>query len=115
MLDETLVVWGGEFGRTSMQENRGGGSGSSFVGRDHNPNAFTVWMAGGGVKPGISYGETDDMGYHVAKDPVHVRDLHATMLKLMGFDAKRLSFQFQGLDQKLIGVKPAKVISDIIA
>lgn len=115
MLDETLVVWGGEFGRTSMQENRGGGSASSFVGRDHNPNAFTVWMAGGGVKPGTSYGETDDMGYHVAKDPVHVRDLHATMLKLMGFDAKRLSFHFQGLDQKLIGVKPAKVISDIIA
>ena len=92
MLEETLVVWGGEFGRTSMQENRGGG-----------------------VKPGISYGETDDMGYHCAKDPVHIRDLHATMLKLFGFDAKRLSYPFQGLDQKLIGVKPAKVVEGILA
>ncbi len=115
MLDDTLVVWGGEFGRTSMQENRGGGAANSFVGRDHNPNAFCVWMAGGGVKPGISYGETDDMGYHCAKDPVHIRDLHATMLKLFGFDAKRLSYPFQGLDQKLIGVKPAKVIEGILA
>ncbi|QTN32128.1 DUF1501 domain-containing protein [Akkermansiaceae bacterium] len=115
MLEETLVVWGGEFGRTSMQENRGGGAANAFVGRDHNPNAFCVWMAGGGVKPGISYGETDDMGYQVAKDPVHIRDLHATMLQLMGFDAKRLSYPFQGLDQKLIGVKPAKVIKDILA
>ena len=92
MLEETLVVWGGEFGRTSMQENRGGG-----------------------VKPGISYGETDDMGYHCAKDPIHIRDLHATMLKLFGFDAKRLSYPFQGLDQKLIGVKPAKVVEGILA
>jgi hypothetical protein len=115
MLEETLIVWGGEFGRTSMHENRGGGAANIFVGRDHNPNAFCIWMAGGGVKPGISYGETDDMGYHVAKDPVHIRDLHATMLQLMGFDAKRLSYPFQGLDQKLIGVKPSKVIKDILA
>jgi hypothetical protein len=115
MLEETLVVWGGEFGRTPMQENRGGGARNAFVGRDHNPNAFTVWMAGGGVKPGITYGETDEMGYHVAKDPVPIRDLHATMLHLFGFDAKRLSYPFQGLDQKLIGVKPAKVIEDILA
>ena len=115
MLEDTLVVWGGEFGRTSMQENRGGGAANQFVGRDHNPNAFCLWMAGGGVKPGISYGETDDMGYHIAKDPVHIRDLHATMLKLLGFDAKRLSYPFQGLDQKLIGVKPAKVIEGILA
>ncbi len=115
MLEETLVVWGGEFGRTPMQENRGGGARNAFVGRDHNPNAFTIWMAGGGVKPGMTYGETDEMGYHVAKDPVHIRDLHATMLKLFGFDAKRLSYPFQGLDQKLIGVKPAKVIEGILA
>ena len=115
MLEDTLVVWGGEFGRTSMQENRGGGAANQFVGRDHNPNAFCVWMAGGGVKPGISYGETDDMGYHVANNPVHIRDMHATMLQLMGFDAKRLSYPFQGLDQKLIGVKPAKVVKEIIA
>jgi len=115
MLEDTLVVWGGEFGRTPMQENRGGGSANAFTGRDHNPNAFTIWMAGGGVKPGMSYGETDEMGYQVANDPVHVRDLHATMLKLFGFDAKRLSYNFQGLDQKLIGVKSAKVIEDILA
>jgi len=115
MLDDTLVVWGGEFGRTPMQENRGGGSGNAFVGRDHNPNAFTIWMAGGGVKPGFSYGETDEMGYHVAKDPVHVRDLHATMLQLFGFDANRLSYPFQGLNQKLTGVKKAKVIDDLLA
>lgn len=115
MLEDTLVVWGGEFGRTPMQENRGGGSANNFVGRDHNPNAFTLWMAGAGVKPGITYGETDEMGYHVAKDPVHVRDLHATMLQLFGFDAKRLSYPFQGLNQKLIGVKAAKVIDDILA
>ncbi len=115
MLDDTLVVWGGEFGRTPMQENRGGGTANAFVGRDHNPNAFTIWMAGAGVKPGITYGETDEMGYHVANNPVHVRDLHATMLQLFGFDAKRLSYKFQGLDQKLIGVKSAKVIKDILA
>ncbi len=115
MLDDTLVVWGGEFGRTPMLENRGGGSGNKFTGRDHNPNAFTIWMAGGGVKPGMTYGETDEMGYQVAKNPVHVRDLHATMLEMFGFDAKRLSYNYQGLDQKLIGVKPAKVIKDIIA
>ncbi len=115
MLEDTLVVWGGEFGRTPMQENRGGGSGNAFVGRDHNPNAFTIWMAGAGVKPGMSYGETDEMGYHVADKPVQVRDLHATMLHLFGFDAKRLSYNFQGLDQKLTGVKSAKVIKDILA
>lgn len=114
MLEDTLVVWGGEFGRTPMQENRGGAT-NSFVGRDHNPNAFTIWMAGAGVKPGITHGETDEMGYHVARNPVQIRDLHATMLHLLGYDAKRLSYRFQGLDQKLIGVKPAKVITDILA
>ncbi len=115
MLEDTLVVWGGEFGRTPMQENRGGGSGNAFVGRDHNPNAFTIWMAGAGVKPGISYGETDEMGYHVASDPVPLRDFHATLLHLFGFDHKRLSFPFQGLDQKLTGVKSAKVVKGILS
>jgi len=115
MLDDTLVVWGGEFGRTPMQENRGGGERNAFIGRDHNPNAFTIWMAGGGVKPGLSYGETDAMGYLAASNPVHVRDFHATLLHLMGFDPKRLSFPFQGLDQKLTGVHPARVIHDLLA
>jgi hypothetical protein len=115
MLEDTLVVWGGEFGRTPMQENRGGGTANAFVGRDHNPNAFTIWMAGGGVKPGITYGETDELGYRVAKDPVHVRDFHATILQLCGFDHHKLSFPFQGLNQKLTGVKPAKIVKGILA
>jgi Protein of unknown function (DUF1501) len=115
MLEDTLVVWGGEFGRTPMQENRGGGTANKFVGRDHNPNAFTVWMAGGGVKPGITYGETDELGYRVAKDPVHVRDFHATLLELFGFDHQKLTFPFQGLNQKLTGVKPSKVIKGLLA
>ena len=114
LLEDTLVVWGGEFGRTPMQENRGGGAANAFVGRDHNPNAFTIWMAGAGVKPGISYGETDEMGYHVARDPVPLRDFHATLLHLFGFDHQKLVFPFQGLDQKLTGVKPAKVVKGIL-
>ncbi len=114
MLDDTLVVWGGEFGRTPMRENRGGGE-MKFVGRDHNPGAFTTWMAGGGIKSGFSYGETDDLGYQSAINPVHIRDLHATFLHLMGFDHHKLSVPFQGLEQKLTGVLPAKVIKDILA
>jgi hypothetical protein len=115
MLEDTLVVWGGEFGRTPMQENRGGGTANAFVGRDHNPNAFTIWMAGGGIKPGVTYGETDELGYRVAKNPVHVRDFHATILHLFGFDHHKLSFPFQGLNQKLTGVKPAKIVKGILA
>jgi hypothetical protein len=115
MLDDTLVVWGGEFGRTPMHENRGGGAANAFVGRDHNPNAFTIWMAGGGVKPGLTYGETDELGYRVATNPVQVRDFQATILHLLGFDHHKLSFPFQGLNQKLTGVKPTKVIKDILA
>lgn len=114
MLEDTLVVWSGEFGRTSMRENRGGNK-MTFVGRDHNPGAFTLWMAGGGVKSGFSYGETDEFGYRPAVDPVHVRDFHATMLQLLGIDYKKHSFFFQGLHQKLTGVKPARVIEEIIA
>jgi hypothetical protein len=114
MLEDTLVVWGGEFGRTSMRENRNGQT-MAYVGRDHNPDAFTIWMTGGGVKPGISHGETDEMGYKIVKDPVEIRDLHATMLYLLGFDHRRLNYSTQGLDQKLTSVKPARVVSDVIA
>ncbi|MEM7384769.1 MAG: DUF1501 domain-containing protein [Verrucomicrobiota bacterium] len=113
MLDDTLVVWGGEFGRTPMQENRGGNE-MKFVGRDHNPGAFTVWMAGGGVRRGLTYGETDPMGYQAVTNPVPVRDLHATMLQLLGFDHEKLSVPFQGLDQKLTGVQHAKVIQGVL-
>src|SRR5690349_4689323 len=109
LLDETLVIWGGEFGRTPMVQ--GGGD----DGRDHHPNAFTMWLAGGGVKPGVTLGESDDFGFNATRDRVHVHDLHATILHLLGFDPLRLSYKFQGLDQRLIGVEPARVVSEIIA
>ena len=102
MLDSTLVVWGGEFGRTPMRENRGGSYGS-FVGRDHHPYAFTIWMAGGGVKRGLNYGQTDEIGYYVAENPVTPRDIQATILHLLGLDPYKLNFPFQGLNQRLIG------------
>ena len=114
MMDDTLVVWGGEFGRTSMMENRGGAS-MKFTGRDHNPNAFTIWMAGGGVRAGHTHGETDDMGYLPATAPVHLRDFHATLLHLMGVDHRKMTFPFQGLNQKLTGVKEAEVVREVLA
>jgi len=114
MLDDTLVVWGGEFGRTPMQENRNGQK-MAFQGRDHNPNAFTIWMAGAGVKPGMTYGETDPMGYQALRNPVHLRDFHATLMELVGFDHHKLAVPFQGLNQKLTGVKPAKVVKAIMS
>jgi len=114
LLEDTLVVWGGEFGRTPMWENRGGQE-MEFIGRDHHPNCFTMWLAGGGIKRGTSYGETDDMGYEIARNPVELRDLHATMLYLLGFDYRRLNYPYQGLDQKLTGVKPARIVSEILA
>lgn len=97
MLDDTIVVWGGEFGRTPMVQ---GGS----DGRDHHPNAFTMWMAGGGFKPGITYGESDELGFNVAKDKVHVHDLHATILNQLGFDHTKLTYKFQGRNFRLTDV-----------
>jgi uncharacterized protein (DUF1501 family) len=114
MLEDTLVVWGGEFGRTPMRENRNGQE-MKYVGRDHNPGAFTIWLAGGGVKPGITHGQTDEMGYEIVKDPVEIRDMHATMLYLLGFDHHKLNYSFQGLEQKLTSVKPARVVTEILA
>ena len=108
LLEDTLVVWGGEFGRTPMFQGKGG------AGRDHHIKGFSMWMAGGGVKPGISYGETDELGYNAAKDIVHVRDFHATLLHLLGIDHHRFSKKFQGLDMRLTGVEPAKVIKEIL-
>ena len=111
LLEDTLVVWGGEFGRTSMRENRGGTT-MKFVGRDHNPGAFTIWMAGGGVKPGMSFGETDQS----IVDKVSPHDLHATMLQLLGYDHRRFTYAFQGLDQRLSNVtKPSRVVEEILA
>ncbi|MFN0109763.1 MAG: DUF1501 domain-containing protein [Blastocatellia bacterium] len=97
MLDDTLVIWGGEFGRTPMVQ---GGS----DGRDHHPNAFTMWLAGGGFKPGITYGESDELGFNVVKDRVHVHDLHATLLHQLGFDHEKLTYRFQGRDFRLTDV-----------
>jgi hypothetical protein len=109
MLDDTLVVWGGEFGRTPMVQ--GGGN----DGRDHHPNAFTMWLAGGGIKPGVTLGESDDFGFNVTRDRVHVHDLHATILHLLGFDPLRFAYKVQGLDQRLIGVEPARIVSEILS
>ena len=108
LLDETLVIWGGEFGRTPMIQYKGG------VGRDHHIKGFSMWMAGGGVKTGSSYGSTDELGYHASENPVHVRDLHATMLHLLGIDHHRFSVPFQGLDMRLTGVEPARVLHDVL-
>jgi hypothetical protein len=101
LLDETIVIWGGEFGRTPMNEGRGG---APWPGRDHHPHAFTMWMAGGGIKPGVSVGETDDLGYNVVKDPVSVHDLHATLMHLMGVDHTRLTYRYQGRNFRLTDV-----------
>jgi hypothetical protein len=106
MLDDTLVIWGGEFGRTPM------GQGS---GRDHHILSFSLWMAGGGVKGGVTHGATDELGYRAVQDVVHVRDLHATMLRLCGIDHRKLSIKFQGLDVRLTGVEEARVIKPILA
>lgn len=113
LLEETLVVFGGEFGRTPMQENRDNQK-LPFMGRDHHLEAFTVWMAGGGVKPGLSFGETDDIGYYGIKDKVHVHDLQATMLHLMGFDHTKLTYSFQGRPFRLTDVA-GKVVTPILA
>jgi hypothetical protein len=114
MLEDTLVIWGGEFGRTPMRENRGGAE-MKFIGRDHNPGAFTIWMAGAGVKSG-SFGETDPIGYRAIKDKVSVYDLQATILHSMGLNHQKLSYQFQGLNQTLTPVnKSSRVINELFA
>ncbi len=112
MLDETLVVWGGEFGRTIYSQ---GGLSMQNYGRDHHPRCFTMWMAGGGFKGGTVYGETDDFSYNITKDPVHVRDFHATVLHQLGFDHERFTVKHQGLDQRLTGVLPARVVKELLA
>lgn len=113
LLDETLVVWGGEFGRTSMMESR---NGSMFLGRDHHPRAFSMMLAGGGVKGGLAYGETDEFGYFVTQNEVTVRDLQATILHLLGIDAQRFVYPHLGLEQRLIGPEgKARVHHELLA
>jgi hypothetical protein len=109
MLDDTLIVWGGEFGRTPMFQGKG-----KLPGRDHHIKGFSMWMAGGGVKQGVTYGATDEYGYNAVENVCHARDLHATLLHLLGIDHRRLTFKHQGLDFKLTGVQPARVLNAIL-
>ena len=109
LLDDTLVIWGGEFGRTPMGEVR------ESTGRNHHIDAFTMWFAGGGFKPGVTYGQTDEFGFGAAENPVHVHDIHATLLHQLGLDHERLTVRSQGLDFRLTGVDPARVVKEVLA
>ena len=111
LFDETLVIWGGEFGRTVYSQGK---LTPTDYGRDHHPRCFTIWMAGGGVKGGVVHGETDDFSYNIVKDPVHVRDLQATILHLFGVDHERFTYKHRGLDARLTGVLPARVVREIL-
>ncbi len=113
LFDSTLVIWGGEFGRTIYSQ---GGLSKQNYGRDHHPRCFTMWMAGGGTKGGTIYGETDDFSYNIVKDPVHIRDFHATVLHLLGYNHERFTYRYQGLDQRLTGVvEPSRVVQELLA
>ncbi len=111
MLHDTLVIWGGEFGRTVYSQGK---LTKNNHGRDHHGRFFTVWMAGAGIKRGFEFGQTDDYCYNIVKDPVHIRDMNATILNQLGIDHKRLTYKYQGLDQKLTGVEPARVVKELL-
>ncbi len=112
LLEDTLVIWGGEFGRTIYSQGK---LSPADYGRDHHPRCFSLWAAGGGLKPGTVYGETDEFSYNIVKDPVHVRDFQATILHLFGIDHERFTYKYQGLDQRLTGVEKATVLKPILA
>ncbi len=112
LFESTLIIWGGEFGRTIYSQ---GGLTNQNYGRDHHPRCFTMWLAGAGIKGGTIYGATDDFSYNIIENPVHVRDFHATILHLLGFDHRRFSYRHQGLDQRLTVVEPARVITELLA
>ena len=109
LLDETLIIWGGEFGRTPLRQGFDGNGGKTSPGRDHHKDAYTMWMAGGGVKPGVTYGKTDELGFNIAENPVHTHDLNATVLHLLGLDHERLTFRYQGRDYRLTDVHGERV------
>jgi uncharacterized protein (DUF1501 family) len=111
LLDDTLVIWGGEFGRTVYSQ---GTLTQTNYGRDHHPRNYCMWMAGGGIKRGLTYGETDDFSYSPVENPIPLRDLNATILHCMGIDHERLTYKFQGLEQKLTGTTPAHVVKGIL-
>ena len=112
LLDDTLVIWGGEFGRTVYSQGK---ATETTYGRDHHPRCYSLWLAGGGIKPGLVYGETDDFSYNIVRDPVHVSDLHATILHCLGIDHKKLSAPYQGLDVRLTGVEERHIVKAILA
>jgi uncharacterized protein (DUF1501 family) len=112
LLESTLVIWGGEFGRTVYSQ---GGLSQTNYGRDHHPRNFCMWMAGGGIKGGTSYGESDDFSYNIATDPAHLNDINATILNQCGIDHERLTYKFAGLDARLTGVESQHPIKEIIA
>jgi uncharacterized protein (DUF1501 family) len=115
MLEDTLVIWGGEFGRTPTVElAEKGANDGTMSGRDHNPHGFSMWLAGGGVRPGITYGSTDDFGFAAAENKMHVHDLHATLLHLLGFNHEKLTFRYAGRDFRLTDVE-GHVVKDILA
>jgi uncharacterized protein (DUF1501 family) len=110
-LDETLVIWGGEFGRTNYCQGK---MTVDNYGRDHHPRCFSIWMAGGGIKPGLVYGETDEFGYNIVQNPVHVHDFQATILNQLGLDHERLTYRYQGRRFRLTDVE-GKVVRDILS
>jgi arylsulfatase A-like enzyme len=112
LLDDTLVIWGGEFGRLPIAQLQGD---PSEAGRDHNPKAFSIWMAGGGVKPGITYGATDEFGFSAVENPVSVADWHATVLQLLGMDYQRLVWEEDGLNEKLTSQYTCRLVKEILA
>jgi uncharacterized protein (DUF1501 family) len=112
LLDDTLVIWGGEFGRTIYSQGK---LTADNYGRDHHPRCFSLWLAGAGIKGGTVYGETDEFSYNIVRDPVHVRDLQATLMQQFGIQHDKFTYKYQGLDQRLTGVEPAKVIKGILA
>ena len=112
MLDDTLVIWGGEFGRTIYSQGK---LTATTYGRDHHPRCYSLWMAGGGSKPGYVHGETDEFSYNIVRDPVHIRDFQATILHLLGIDHARFTYKYQGLDQKLTGVEPAHAVRELLS
>ena len=112
LLDETLVIWGGEFGRSPFREGRT--ANSPLLGRDHHPFSFTIFLAGGGLRHGITHGASDELGFDVGENPVHVHDFQATVMKLLGFDHTRLTYRFQGRDYRLTDVH-GNVVEEILA
>ena len=112
LFDETLVIWGGEFGRTIYSQ---GALTADNYGRDHHPRCFSIWMAGGGVRGGVVHGETDDFSYNIVRDPVHIHDFQATVLHLFGIDHERFTYRHQGLDARLTGVEKARVVKEVLA